>query len=46
MAKKSRQTQEIKLEEDFQKETAALLKQILARLEEISHLLQSQNKIK
>jgi hypothetical protein len=46
MAKKSRQTQEIKLEEDFQKETAALLKQILARLEEISRLLQSQSKNK
>lgn len=45
--RKTRQTQKILLSpEDYQKETLALLKQILTRLEEISHQLESQNKIK
>jgi hypothetical protein len=47
IAKETRQAQKISLsQEDYQKETFALLKQILARLEEITRLLQSQNKIK
>lgn len=45
--RKARQTQKKLLSpEDYQKETLALLRQILTRLEEVSRQLESQNKIK
>lgn len=45
--KKFRQRQKILLSpEDYQKETLSLLREILARLEKISHQLDTQNKIK
>ena len=47
MDKKGKQTKKMQSnQEGYQTETLSLLNQILIRLEEISHLLQSQDKTK